>query len=233
MENKNSKYLDKNQLLVIAKENHIPDVYFDEVYDYYLKEIVEVEKEDGIDDKAESALFSTLDYFKKFDSQIIKGHSLEWAKLYASNIDEDEEAKLFNDAFLALSKVDHNKAIYELEKHCKLIGADELYTKHFIFLMIELEGSKNPSPHQQATSYSKIYNEQIALGRSNIFAHQYADLLASEDENECSCFTYAKYYEEAIQNGKSMQDYLQSKPQSILPIIILFLKKYNMMFQMF
>ncbi len=60
-------------------------------------------------------------------------------------------------------------------------------------------------PEEKAEVYSKIYKEQVFLGKSEIFAHHYASQIAFAFNNEAYCFSFAKYFEEAIQNGKSEQ----------------------------
>ncbi|MBK9300652.1 MAG: hypothetical protein IPN14_08610 [Bacteroidetes bacterium] len=146
-----------------------------------------------------AAINFAVEYFDKYEVEIQKGHSKEWSDLYAESIEGHPHA--FNDAYIAIKEKNPEKAIEELKIHCMAIGGDELYTKHFIFLMES--GGALSDPDKQAARYSAIYKEQIALDKSEVFAHEYADLMAEDEFSESYCFIYSKYIEESILNGKS------------------------------
>ncbi|MDX9695236.1 MAG: hypothetical protein RBT49_05550 [Bacteroidales bacterium] len=65
------------------------------------------------------------------------------------------------------------------------------------------EGYADPWPGKQASEYSKIYKEQITKGKSEIFAHKYADLMASKEYTELGCYAEAIEYEKALNEGFS------------------------------
>ena len=69
--------------------------------------------------------------------------------------------------------------------------------------MQEGEGAAQPSPQEQAIIYSSIFKEQLLQGRSEIFAHQYADLKAEGQYVEEYCYWFAHSYDDALQKGKS------------------------------
>jgi len=205
MSNLSDKYYSAEQLLEIANKNSIVEEYHK---DFILKfeseiQLMNAEVEAGIGDFQnieESALTAALNYINKFTSELKKGHSLEWAKLYADNIEEHRNA--FNEAYDSIKSKNKVQAIEELKIHCKNINADPLYEKHFCFLMEKGGGTALRGPDELATIYSKVFNEQIALGKSKIFCHHYADNIAS-DYNEAYAYGYATGFDNAIIAGKS------------------------------
>lgn len=66
---------------------------------------------------------------------------------------------------------------------------------------------KKPDLHKsKIPDYKKIFAEQISLGKSEIFAHEYAQDMAEGKESEIGCYTYADAYERMLKKGKS-EDY--------------------------
>jgi hypothetical protein len=90
-----------------------------------------------------------------------------------------------------------------LRLHCKSFGGDELFEKHYLFLFEIGEGWNNPQ--EIALKYSRIYKQQIAKGKNEIFAHQYADLMSSNEYVEIYYKKYAYAYDEALSEGKSKE----------------------------
>ena len=141
------------------------------------------------------------DYFHKYNTELQKGHSEEWAKIYAESIEDHSHA--FNDSYLFIKKGDPAKALKELKIHCKAMGGDEFYTKHFITLMEKGEALSDPD--KQAALYSRIYKEEVEKGKSELFADTYSDLVACEEYTEVYCFAKATEYEKTIGAGQSKE----------------------------
>lgn len=195
----------EQELVAIAKANGIDEKHFQHFVTKYNQnftqvkdEYVEEEYEEGETPKT-ITLNITLRYLVKFIKQVEKGHSEEWADLYADS--EEEEEVTFNNVYFAIRNKNKEQAKKELLIHCKSVGADEHYIKHFIFLFEEGDGSLKPDI--KAAIYSEKYKEQIALGKSELFAHEYADLKAMNQYTEIYCYTYAQAFDNAIQQGKS------------------------------
>ena len=196
-----SNYYSKEKLISIAKENNISEKFFEEFINHVEKDKQEMPNDIdlGENEISQSAVDFALEFFTKFNGELQKGHSEEWARLYSESIEEHPHA--FNDAYLAVKKTNPEQAQKELEIHCKAVDGAELYTKHFIYLMENGEAFRNPD--NQARLYSKIYKEQIEKGESDLFAHKYADLMATEEYIELGCFSEAKEYEKSINAGLS------------------------------
>jgi hypothetical protein len=60
-------------------------------------------------------------------------------------------------------------------------------------------------PEEKARKYSKIYKEQIANGKPQIFAHEFADLMADGTYHKIYCENYAFAFDNAISQGNSLE----------------------------
>lgn len=203
------KYYSKEEILNAAKADNISEKYVDELIDFIDKYIQDVTKENQLreDEIKEWTIKLGLDYIRKYSTEIEKGHSAQWSRLYADSIEFHQHA--FNDAYKAIREQNPQQALEELKIHCKAVGADEYYTKHFIFLMENASGTEEIAPDTQAANYSRIYKEQMGLGKSAAFAHEYADHMTNDEWSEAYCYAYAKYYEEAIIAGKTKNQAVQ------------------------
>jgi len=194
------KYYSEEELKVIANEKQIAEKYFEDFIAFVEKDIKQMTDEAELDEDeiGVAAIDFAVEFIKKYEVEIQKGHSEEWSKIYAESIEEHPHA--FYEAYNSVKKGDPEKAKQELKIHCRAEGGDDLYTSHFISLMENGEGFSDPD--KQAANYSAIYKEQIALGKSELFAHEYADLMAAGEYVEIYCFWYARVFDECIQNGK-------------------------------
>jgi hypothetical protein len=172
------KFYSKKELVEIAKQKQIAEQYIEDFIAFVEKEIKEMtdDVDSHILDIGTAAINFAVEYFEKYEAEMRKGHSKEWSHQYACSIEDHQHS--FNDAYKAIKKADPAKAKEELRIHCRAIGGDEWYTKHFIFLMENGEALSDPD--KQAASYSAIYKEQIALKKTEVFAHEYADLMANK-----------------------------------------------------
>ena len=194
------KYYSKKELKEIATEKHIPEKYFTEFIVFvekYIKQMMD-DEELGEDEISIAAIDLTVEYFCAYESEIQKGHSKEWSNKYAEY--NGEHLYAFNNAYEAVKKIDSKKAKEELEIHCRAVGGDSLYTNYFIYLMEN--GDALADPDKQAAIYSAIFKQQIALGKSEVFAHEYSGLMADDEYSEIYCLWYAKTYDKCIQKGK-------------------------------
>jgi hypothetical protein len=193
------RYYSSGQLKEIAIKNNIPEKYYEDFirqFEMYV-EILTNEGQLGDSELGEGGVRLSIRYIKRLDQEIQKGHGKKWADLYADS--DEEHLHAFNDTYVAIKKYDPDLALEELKIHCKFLNGDELYEKRFIYLM---ENEVVSDPDKQAATYSKIYKEQVALGKSLLFAHNYADWMANDVFNEPFAFGYATAYDKAISNGK-------------------------------
>ncbi|WP_212002628.1 hypothetical protein [Chitinophaga sp. HK235] len=197
------QYYTPTQLSEIAKENNIPDAFYDDFISILIQEIISFHEEDSWQPeeiKKYSVKFA-VDKTLKIIALKKAGHSERWITLYINSSEEHQHA--FNDAYQEMCKTDPAQALEELKVHCRALGVDQYYQKHFIYLMEEGEGAARPDPDEQSSLYSKYFKEQLKKGKSEVFAHQYADLKAGKEYVEEYCYRFANAYDVAIQNGKS------------------------------
>lgn len=217
-------YYSKDELLQIAAERGIKKVYFDELIPFVEKDIQEMTNDGDLPENelGTIALNFAVEYFTIYDKEIQKGHSSEWAKLYAESIEDHPHA--FNDTYKAIRSINPEKALEELKVHCRCMEGDELYTKYFIYLMEEGEGPR--SPDRKALLYSDIYKEKIQEGNSPTFSHEYADNMAKERYTELYCYSLAKEFEQAVNQGKS-KEYAWAYSRSIASYIANYYVSYE------
>jgi len=206
MDSDTEKYTEQ-ELIAIAKAKGIDEKYFqhfvtkyNQIFSQVKDEYVEEECEEGETPKT-ITLNITRRYLVKFIEQVEKGHGIEWADLFADS--EEEEGETFNNVYFAIRKKSKEQAKEELIIHCKSVEADEHYIRYFIFLYEVGDGSLKPDI--KAAIYSKKYKEQIAQGKSELFAHEYADFMAIGDYTEIYCYSYAQAFESALQQNKSYE----------------------------
>ena len=199
------KYYSKEELLIIAKEKNIPEKYFKDFILFIEDDINQMTNDGELRENeiGQSAIHFAIDYFNKFYKEIRKGHNEVWANLFSKCIEEGSRA--IDETYQSLKKIDPAKALKELEIHCKAVGGDDLYIKHFVYLIEVGVDNSAPSPDEQAATYSKLFKEQIKQGKSEIFAHNYADLMAMHEYSELGCYAEAAEYEKSINAGNTEQ----------------------------
>jgi hypothetical protein len=149
---------------------------------------------------SEDTLEITLDYSEKILEQINIGHSVKWSYLVADNHIGGEQA-LFK-AYHKLKFDNPELAKEELLIHCKFLNADEIFT-NYLFIVFDKKLDIE-HPIQRTKDYENCYNEQIELGKSAIYAHQFADLFISKKYTEEYCKSFANRIEWEIKEGKSV-----------------------------
>ena len=203
----------ESELLAIFEENKFDKKYFSYFEAYYqlcFGELYDDMKDESDEDFGSeslqaSALSFSIEYMNSFTESIRRGHCEEWAAIIAKYIDEKEYVA-FDYAYSGIYEKDPQQAKEELLIHCKHLNADEHYIRYFLYMFDQKMGYENPL--EKAKKYSEFYGKMIALGKSAVFAHEYADLMAWDTYTEVGCFSYAFAYDNAIQNGKS-KDYAQ------------------------
>lgn len=129
-----------------------------------------------------------------------KGHCEAWAETYAnSRLSRMKEYSSYRNAYYAV-KNDEEKE-NELDIHVASMSDDPLFRKRYKFLFTEISGD----PKEYAESYCNNYRGMIASGKSEIFAHAYADY-HDEHDNKYFCVIYAKAYELAKSYGMNDRD---------------------------
>jgi hypothetical protein len=196
------------ELISIFKQDGIDKKYFPKFIAYYkhcFDELYEDHKnwkDDDFDEEDSvqaSALWCTNRFIKPYLELIAKGHGEEWSHEMAHTSDEGERAVYFVHTDLEASNPELAKK--ELLIHTKSLGGDDYFEKHYIYLFEVLAEPDNRI--ETAKIYSKIYKEQLANGKTEVYAHHYADLMADGNYDEIYCEEYAFSYDKAISENKS------------------------------
>jgi len=142
-------------------------------------------------------------YMDCFTKEREKGYSVEWAKEYAIQVLYENGEHAIAYAYETAKEHSPEQAQADLKLYCITTRRDELFEKHFKYLLeVDVPNAEIPI-EKQAEEYSRIYKEQIKKGSSEIFANHYADLKASDIYSELGCYSEAKEYEKAILAGYS------------------------------
>lgn len=179
------------------------------------------------DNNALSSLALTDDYIKFYVQEAEKGHNNVWCESVArdSSSGEHEIWVVCN----ALAAIDDDKEKEnELSIHAHSLSNDPIFVKRYIYLIHETE----PEAKELAEDYCKAYHECIKNGKSEIYAHAYADAV-NEDFYPDFCEMYARAYELAVQHGMdsealSYADFCtDALDQGLWLYMDDYLKKYN------
>lgn len=179
------------------------------------------------DNNALSSLALTDDYIKFYVQEAEKGHNNVWCESVArdSSSGEHEIWVVCN----ALAAIDDDKEKEnELSIHAHSLSNDPIFVKRYIYLIHETE----PEAKELAEDYCKAYHECIKNGKSEIYAHAYADAV-NEDFCPDFCEMYARAYELAVQHGMdsealSYADFCtDALDQGLWLYMDDYLKKYN------
>ncbi len=197
------KYFDKEKIVEIAKNSKYDKIAYNE-FIRFLDYIINDELRVGLEKDYENQILSYVDdYMKLFLVEREKGMSIEWSKTYAHGILQNEQEHVLAYAYDAIREIDREKAIADLRRYATLIGRDEDFIRHVVFLLDVDAPTHTPSVEEQAIKFSEIYKKQISSGKSELFANHYADLLAYGENSEFCCFVEASEYEKAILAGYS------------------------------
>lgn len=197
----------ESELIAIFKQENIEEKYYTKFLAYYKTCFDEFysdmkDYEDDDFDEGDSiqtiALRSANRFIKPYLDLIKKGHGEEWAQELATSAEDGERAIYFSHS--ELESVNPELAKKELQIHSESLGGDEYFVKHYLYLFEVLD--KVEGRIEKARYYSEIYKEQLAKGKSDIYAHQFADLKADGDFHEIYCEEYAFAYDKAIFESK-------------------------------
>jgi hypothetical protein len=182
----------ETELINIFRDKGVNKDFYSRFYKYYnhsfdelfsdMKNFEDDDFEEG-DSIQASALWCTDRYVDKFQQLIDSGHGEEWAHLLADTAENGEKAIFL--AYSELSDIDKELANKELETHCKSLGGDEYFEKYYIFLFDEVAPVKGRI--DTAKKYSAIYKHQLSIGKSEVYSHEYADLIAEGNYHEIYC----------------------------------------------
>jgi hypothetical protein len=143
---------------------------------------------------ADASIRLTKEYMEYYVPEKEKGHCDKWADEYArSSLPGMEEYHSYREAYNAIQ--DEEEKEKELDIHVASMSNDPLFQKRYKFLFTEILGD----PKEYAEYYCNDYRKMIALGKSEIYAHAYADY--HDEHKEYFCDIYAQAYELAKNHG--------------------------------
>ena len=176
----------------------IDSKYFDKFKEVVERSYLEQQRDYPDDDEEESNADVSIRFSKEFMEYYVaekeKGHCDTWADTYArSRCCRIEEYKSYHDAYDAIEeKEDREK---ELDIHVALTSTDPLFRKRYKYMFTETIGD----PKEATENYCNNYRGMIALGKSEFYAHAYADY--HDEHKEDICVVYAQSYELAKKHG--------------------------------
>lgn len=200
------KYINTEKLKSIAKEKNFDEESYQEFIrflDYNLEQEERLGFDESEVDHETSMLKYVCDYINEIIKEKVKGFSTIWAREYVKESLFEESQNSSALAYYEVKKTDPEQALKDLNLYSKLTNRDYLFVKHFTHL-IEIDvPNVTPSVEAQSIEYSRIYKEQIELGRTELFADKYSALIAEKQSHEIYCDDYAFAYDKVIQDGKS------------------------------
>jgi hypothetical protein len=175
---------------------------YERIFNEFYEEAKDWPDEDYGEDESvqREALDVTFMFIEPFLQQIEIGHSEEWAEIVAQ-YSADYEYVAFDYAYKGVYEKDPAKAKEELLIHCKYLNGDEHFVRYLLYLF--QCGEVYSDPFTKAKEYSDIYKKQIKLGKSALYSHEYADLMAWGEYVESYCDAFATAYDQSLQAGKS------------------------------
>lgn len=132
------------------------------------------------------------DYIRYYVEQREKGHSHKWAHFYALNhVSTDDDCSTFEnllELFDDKEEIDKDITIY-----ASSINKDPVFVERLKFLI----ENTNCNYSEKAVEYCRAYHKCIEEGKSEIYAHAYAEAV-NDDSNYCgiyaSAFEHAKFH---------------------------------------
>jgi len=200
------KYMNTERIReLIIREKY--DTIAEEEYIRFLDDVVrDAEKDNDFREGYEDEFMNfTKGYIDSFLAEREKGFGVEWSRLIAGYVISMNDHAIAN-AYLSVSAIDHEQAHEDLILYAKIKNLDNLFIKHFEFLLKVDSPTQEPTVEEQAVNYSEIYKKQISEGTSERFANHYAYLKAKGEYSELGCFAEAAEYEKAILAGYNESD---------------------------
>lgn len=189
------RQLTDNMIEMAFDKLAVKEKYFDRFKKEVERCYVELQRDCPEDDddpeeesNADASIRISKEFMEYYVSEKEKGHCDKWSEAYAkSSLLGTEEYRSYREAYDAIE--DDEEKEKELDIHVASMSDDPLFRKRYKYLFTEILGD----PKEYAESYCNDYRRMIALGKSDVYAHAYADY---HDENKDEfCHIYAEAYE--------------------------------------
>ena len=176
----------------------VDEKYFDkfkEFAEYYYSELQrDCPNDDEDESNADVSIRFSKEFMKYYVPEREKGHCDIWADAFANSRSHWlKEYKSYRNAYYALEEKENQEK--ELNIHVASMSTDPLFKKRYKYLFTEIDGD----PMEATENYCNDYRRMIALEKSDIYAHAYADY--HNEYKEEFCVIYAQAYELAKNHG--------------------------------
>lgn len=192
--------LTDNLIEVAYEELAVDGKYFDKFKEEVERCYSELQRDCPDDDdpeeesNADASIRLSKEFMEYFVQEIEKGQCDSWAETYArSCLPGIEEYSSYREAYYSIENEEDREK--ELDIHVASMSNDPLFRKRYKYLFTEITGD----PKEATENYCNDYRRIIALGKSDIYAHAYADY--HDDNKEAFCVFYAQAYELAKNHG--------------------------------
>ena len=179
------------------------------------------------DDNLEGSLSLTDDYIKYYVEEAEKGHCHKWCESVAKEgVTYGNDEFIYRTAYDSLES-DEEKS-RELDIRTNSLSDDPIFRDRYKSMFEE----SIPNLIESTEEYTRTYHSLINEGKSDVYAHAYADV--SNDLKPLFCEIYAEAFELATQHGMDSSeayrfgDYCtEAYDYGLWPEIDDYLKKYN------
>lgn len=178
---------------------------FEKVFTSFLDSfLTDLQDDDAIedDDTPTSLLTVPTNYINSYVESRQDGFSEIWSERNAYLTIIYESGQAIFSCYNKVAAKSEEMALKDLLVFCKLKDGDKHYIDFLIDHVTKNDYTKRPI-EEIAADYSRLYKEQIENGKSAIYAHQYAYLMAESDYHPIYCEDYALGYDQSIHKGKS------------------------------
>lgn len=177
----------------------------DEMLSFLTDFLTALECDDAIDEDytPASLLQVPLNYIGFYAKSREQGFSIMWSKRYADYQISDDTRDLICRLYRAVAESSQEEADKDLTVFCRINDGDKLYEAYLKEGMADCDGCIGKTVEERAADYSRIFKEQVAKGKSELYAYHYARLMAGDFYDPIYCEDYAIAFERSILNHKS------------------------------
>lgn len=185
--------------------------YFLKFYEVAFQEfILSNDWEDEDESTEEHTLKFCLEFYLPFFIKSLKeGHGAIWSDKIANLVESVKDSTIttylvenpFLYAYDEINKENPELAWKEINVHCNSLSNDEIFKRYYLFL---IKNHYKRDMENKIFNYAQKYKEQISLGKTEVYAHEYAHL-RTEVNDEIYCEEYAFAYDKAISENKSIE----------------------------
>ena len=180
--------------------------YFIELYNSSYDQFeIDDDWQDESESIAEHTLQSCLDFYLDYFIKYLKiGHNPNWANEIAILLRQTVyEPDAVVETYHKIKKENPALAKSEIELYSKSLSNEERFIKYYLFLM---EHDYVINVEERAANYTKLFKEEIASGKSEIYAHEYANnRVNSMGYSEFYSEVYATFYEKSLNEGRAKE----------------------------